>query len=109
MDAAAEHSDGDKLLVAFVVGTDRVEVVELAFAVADVDAYDVIDGDNLAVDVHAGVASHPVFRDTPLPFHHLSAYPIPLHDHGYADAIGKNLFTSHGHTLSLLPHQTLTT
>lgn len=54
--AVAEHSDEDKQLAAFVVGTDRVVVVESASVEVDVDAYDVIDDDSSAVGDHAGVA-----------------------------------------------------
>lgn len=72
------------------VDIDRFEA--MASVEVDVDAYDVTDDDNLAVDAHVvDVASHLVNPDT-LPFRRLLAYPIPPHDRGCVDAMNKIKF-----------------
>lgn len=85
----AEEADSDVHIhsVAFA-DIDRAEVAVWASVAVGVDAYDVIDGDSLAVDAHVDEVSHPANLDT-LPFRRLLVYPILLHGHGCVDAMGQ--------------------
>lgn len=88
MVAEEEHSDVDNQRVA-TVDIDRAEVS--AFVAVDVDAYDVIDDDNLVVDAHVGVVSLPLNLDRDF-FRHLSVYRIPPRVRDYVDdATGEKL------------------
>lgn len=82
--ASAEEDSDVNIRMAATVDIDLVEV--MASVAVDVDAYDVIDDDNLAVDAHVDVVLHPVNLDTPL-FRRLLVYPIPPHDRDCVDAM----------------------